>query len=57
MGNKNSKFFSKVNKEKISLKLYNLFTKNSIFYTKTKPCFMKLIEEANLKQFAIQFTQ
>ena len=42
MGIKNSKIIIGNNKHKISKKLYNLFTKESLFYKKTKPCFIKL---------------
>ena len=42
MGNQNSKF--RKSKDKIIMKLYKLFTKNSMFYSKTKLCFVKLIK-------------
>ena len=48
MGNQNSKL--KKNKDKLILKLYKLFSRNSMFYNKTKFCFIKLIESVQLKE-------
>ena len=49
MGNQNSKF--RKSKDKIIMKLYKLFTKNSMFYSKTKLCFVKLIKIIQIKEF------